>query len=607
MPIEIPQRYQKIYERVCQSFARLGEVLDFEEVDFEERSTVEEIAHRLEQRLFTLVFVGGFNTGKSSMINVLFQREYFKREEEKEDWERSLEILCPEDATPTTSKIHILKWGETPTTRTIGEYIVEQELPNRRLRELHMEIVDTPGTDSTEEMHDEITRSFIPRADMIFFMFSVDQPFTVTEKEFLRLIHENWKREIVFILNKIDTKKCLDGSIDERAIERVLEDIRRKSEEFLGRGFPVYCVSAQMVKEGVYRGDRGLLERSGIFELEDYINRQLQEILHQIKLKSALQTGAAVLRRAGEALRVELNAQEGVLRSVERLGEFVGSFWGISAREEGNFVASHPLFQRFSQLQGHLERQVKKTFHLGQFPSLMFRGASEQLLSSFKSDLRTEMEAFGAKLQEELGHLFGHFEREFQLLLREESLVERLGEVSEVLGALREKLLEFSKRLSQRGLPLEDLGPLTEPLPRAIMVACVGWALGGIAFISGLMSVLGGNVVSGLLGMVFLGGGGIWGGTNWFYFKRMRLQRKLDEVVHALRGEWRGYISTKVQSSFIENFLEDRCRSWRRRLEELQKKGNEVESLHRKFVSLQRELEELSVEERSGSAGEVEG
>ena len=69
------------------------------------------------------------------------------------------------------------------------------------LRELHL--VDTPGTNSINETHTALTRHFLPRADLVLFVTSVERPFTESEQAFLRSISE-WRKPVIFVLNKAD-------------------------------------------------------------------------------------------------------------------------------------------------------------------------------------------------------------------------------------------------------------------------------------------------------------------------------------------------------------------------------------------------------------------
>ncbi|HEY8742101.1 MAG TPA: dynamin family protein, partial [Chloroflexota bacterium] len=106
--------------------------------------------------LFLLVVVGEFNAGKSALINALLGGQ-----------------VLPEGATPTTDTVNVLRYGEETAERVIGEALVERVSPSPFLRDLA--IVDTPGTNAVIRRHEEITRDFVPRSDLVLFVTSADR------------------------------------------------------------------------------------------------------------------------------------------------------------------------------------------------------------------------------------------------------------------------------------------------------------------------------------------------------------------------------------------------------------------------------------------------
>lgn len=595
MSIQIPEKYNHVYESICNSFKDLLDCLNTDFIDLPEKETVSEIENRLQQKLFTLVFVGGFNTGKSSLINVLFQREIFKAEERKTAEEKLLQPLCFEDATPATSKIHILKWGAQEKEELREKYILEQEVPNPRLKELHMEIVDTPGTDSTNEMHDKITRAFIPKADMIFFLFSVDQPFTLSEREFLRLIYNNWKREIIFILNKIDTKRNIQGEVDRGAIDRVVKDIREKSQEFLEREFKIYTLSAQIVKEGIFKDDPSLLELSGISGLEGYINKQLREILHHIKLKSAIQTALRVCEKGQETLGEELGKLETFSEALEQINNFVSNYWNLENQNHSSslFTDRHSTFKRFDEIVDQLHSRIDQTFNLAQLVMVILKGGADQLVKAFKKDLKTFTESFRINLKEDLEGLVENFCREFGLLLREQKIAEKLKKSDKVLNTLQEGL---AKQLSSlvKDFADEDLDQMLDQLTKRMMIALGGWIAGSLVVLGSLSSIAT-NPFALVTGGI-IGGGVIGGAMFWFNLKRRQIKRKFADEIATLKGEFRGNIKTKLQAHLMETYLSSYEKDCGEKKGGLREKSEELQTLKETFEKYQKTLKQLQEE-----------
>jgi small GTP-binding protein len=150
------------------------------------------LVHEMDE-LFLLVVVGEYNTGKSTFINSLLGDAVFAMGD-----------------LPTTRAISILRYGEAGPPQQVGDHLQVFQYPLDALRDL--EIVDTPGTNSIERMEEEITRQFVPRADLVLFVTSLLQPLTATELGFLTHIRE-WGKKVIFIVNGVDRRNS-DEQID---------------------------------------------------------------------------------------------------------------------------------------------------------------------------------------------------------------------------------------------------------------------------------------------------------------------------------------------------------------------------------------------------------
>ena len=105
------------------------------------------------EELFLLVIVGEFNSGKSAFINALLGAE-----------------LSEEGVTPTTSRITVLRHSPEPVQRERRDGVLEKGYPNAFLHEIA--IVDTPGTNAIIRHHEELSRGFVPRSDLVLFVTS---------------------------------------------------------------------------------------------------------------------------------------------------------------------------------------------------------------------------------------------------------------------------------------------------------------------------------------------------------------------------------------------------------------------------------------------------
>src|SRR5919107_1260011 len=231
------------------------------------------------EELFLLVIVGEFNSGKSAFINALLGEDELSRE----------------GVTPTTDRITVLKHGEEAIERERREGILEKEHPNDFLREVA--IVDTPGTNAIIRHHEELSRGFVPRSDLVLFVTSSDRPFTESEREYLEMIRD-WGKKIVLVINKVD---LLPAEEDREKVRLFVEDGVRS---MLGLKPPIFFVSAHLARKAKDAGPGleadALLQASGFEELERYITGLLDEEGRvRLKLESPLGVVEEFVRRYG--------------------------------------------------------------------------------------------------------------------------------------------------------------------------------------------------------------------------------------------------------------------------------------------------------------------
>jgi small GTP-binding protein len=233
-------------------------------------ATLAESFRQLDE-LFLLVVVGEFNAGKSAFINALVG-----------------EPVLDEGVTPTTSQIHLIRYGAKTSTEVLTSGVRLVTAPVDFLKDLH--IVDTPGTNAIIREHERLTADFVPRADFVLFVTSADRPFTETERAFIEIIR-GWGKKIVLVVNKID--------IFERPeeLDEVLAFVGNAAAEALGLRPPIFPVSARLAGRAK-RGQPAVWSASRFEALERYLHDSLDERSRfRLKLASPLGVADVLARR----------------------------------------------------------------------------------------------------------------------------------------------------------------------------------------------------------------------------------------------------------------------------------------------------------------------
>jgi len=78
-----------------------------------------------------------------------------------------------EGVTPTTTRIHMLRYGKELSEVHLEADLAVLTCPIEWLRDIN--IVDTPGTNAIIQRQQQITEDFVPRADLVLFVTSADR------------------------------------------------------------------------------------------------------------------------------------------------------------------------------------------------------------------------------------------------------------------------------------------------------------------------------------------------------------------------------------------------------------------------------------------------
>ncbi len=342
---------------------------------------------------FLFVVAGEVNAGKSSFLNALFGEEF-----------------CKADVLPTTESIVYFKHAAEPRDVVIDDSFVEMYRNSPFLRDFH--IVDTPGTNSVVEGHQEITERFIPMADLVIFVFSVSNPWGASTWEFIEQIYEGWLKNVVFVLQQSDLRSPEE-------VQAIVEHMRVTARKRLRREFPVFPVSAKkafVAKTSVHeQGD--LLAQSGYPDLEKYISGMVGATgSMQQKFRNAIQVAHAIMAEIeGQLLetRALLEQDRKVLETLDV--EITSHYQTTSER-------LHPL---------------KATIAEG------FRAAAEKTVAAIERGTGLAGSLFGGKkLVERTGEALAE---ETSRIGREAS-TRMMREIERELPALRERLDNIVKR-----------------------------------------------------------------------------------------------------------------------------------------------------------------
>lgn len=226
---------------------------------------------------FLFVVVGEVKSGKSSFINALLQEE-----------------ICAVNAAPCTDRIQQIIYSAEKTEQDDGKYFKKIGLPLDILKTIA--IVDTPGTNSVIENHQEITEKFIPVSDLVFFVFPAKNPHTQSDWKLLDFISNEWHRKVIFVLQQADIASPEELQINRKSVITYAQKRNFEAPR-------VFSTSAKREQESAGQG--------GFDEIREFIRESVtggRHFRHKLQSNiSSAQRVAANIRKSLDELKEQLD------------------------------------------------------------------------------------------------------------------------------------------------------------------------------------------------------------------------------------------------------------------------------------------------------------
>ena len=254
--------------------------------------TIQNLQENINQP-FLFVVIGEVKAGKSSFINALLGSEE----------------ICEVGADPRTNRVAKIVYSE-------GESYSREVKPGE-LREIgrpvpileEVTIVDTPGTNSPLQQHEDITKEFIPNSDLVVFVFFSKNPYTNTAWSLVDFAHTEWKKPVIFVLQQADLA-------DERELQASTQYIAQEAQE---RSIPNPQIFATSAKQAIQGTD------GGFGSVQTFVRDTITGGKgYRLKLASNISATEQIVTRLGEDMRLiqqQLQRDEAVVSKIrDRLG-----------------------------------------------------------------------------------------------------------------------------------------------------------------------------------------------------------------------------------------------------------------------------------------------
>lgn len=329
-----------------------------------------ELREKIAAQTFNLVVAGQFKRGKTSVVNALIGAN-----------------LLPVGVVPLTSIVTLLSYGETPAVQVIFEndaredttaeklwdYVTEKGNPRnaKNVREVRVSypspwlgggvrLVDTPGIGSVYRHNSDVTYQFLPKADAVLFILSVDQPVSQAEYDFLKET-AGYAGKIFVLLNKADL-------LSEQELQESVAFTRKVVTEAMGGAVNLFPVSARLALEGKLNSSEELVRKSRFPDFSGALSAFLAQDKANVLVGSVARNLLRLVSQARFNVDLEIKS---LTTPLDQLKEKIRAF----------------------------ENKEKEVLRAKQDDDILMEGETRKLLRVVEEDLS----AFGARLTPRIG------------------------------------------------------------------------------------------------------------------------------------------------------------------------------------------------------------
>ena len=479
---------------------------------------------------FLFVVVGEVKAGKSSFVNALLQAD-----------------ICKTAADPCTDVIQQIVYCDREYSQEINPYLRKIGLPREILKTLS--VVDTPGTNTVVDNHQEITQEFIPNSDLIFLVFFAKNPYTRSAWELLDYVNTEWRKKVVFVLQQADLAKP----------EELAKNKEKLAELAKEKGIESPVVFATSVEYEV----NGEPTKSGLNEVLNYIQQTLKDGgTKRLKLRGVTKTTQQILL----LLRKDLDAIAQQLETDQAIVNKIKTKLAQNKRQSGFELES--LINRLLKRYDGITDQVKQDFRnrltvptliKGSFGALFRGGKSNPTwMDELKKNCEIELKSsLGEISQDGIKHFVGGIRALIQSLVEDLQDI-KINQVSSKIITVntlesRQEIVEDVQQKVSSLLDDKSFMHSIESIEASVAPRFLGGSAATVA--GGAIAALTEIVLLDIIGTAFAGVGILFAGGTLILKKRKiinQFETKLDTEKARFKRELSDKLSSKLDIIYEE-------------------------------------------------------
>ncbi len=517
---------------------------------------------------FLFVVVGEVKAGKSSFVNALLQAD-----------------ICKTAADPCTDVIQQLIYSKEQFEKPVSQYLRKIGLPNEILKTLS--VVDTPGTNTIVENHQEITKEFIPNSDLIFFVFFAKNPYTRSAWDLLDFVNIEWRKKVVFVLQQADLAKP----------EELAKNKEKLTELALQKGIQSPVVFATSVEWEV----NGEQDISGFKEVRNYIQQTLKDgSTKRLKLQGVRKTSEQII----DLLRKDLLAVQQQLIKDQAIVSKIKTKLLQNKRQSGFELESliNRLLTKYDKITARVKADFREQLSLltlvkGSF-AVLFRTKKsaptwmDELKQSCENELKSSL---GEISQDGIKHFVGGIRDLLQSLVDDlhDIKVNQISTNAITLNTI-ESRQEIVEDVQQKVATLLDDKTFLHSIESVNASVAPRFLGGGAATVAGTaIAALTEIVILDIIGTAFAGVGLLFAGGT-LVLKKRKIIRQFEEKLDSEKSRFEREISAKL-SSKLDIIYEEIERNFANIYSYVAEEEQKILPLVEQFNQIEQQAKQLTV------------
>lgn len=531
--------------------------------------TVSDLRNRIHDP-FLFVIVGEVKAGKSSFVNALL------------DTGREITKVAPQ---PMTDTIQQIVYGEQESITSINPYLKKITVPVDILQEIA--IVDTPGTNTIVDHHQEITEQFVPVSDLIIFVFEAKNPYRQSAWEFFDYIHSDWRKKIIFVLQQKDLMDTNDLNVNIAGVKE--QAIKKGIDNPL-----VFAVSAKQEQENKK-------EESGFAPLRNYITENITGgKAPRLKLISNLATATNINNQIAQGIQLrnrqleaDLHFRKDITTTLDRQEEIsnnqvatltenlLAGYDRITKAKEEELIKGLSFFRL-------VKRSFSAIFNKSEKPTAWLENLAQEMEKELTTELDNKLKNGVADLAESIGQMVSiiglKIKNSETILQNDHELFSNIAEKrSTIILELQEAFNQFVKSPENftDDTLFPDRGDLSPNLAMGSGIAAIGAIVMTVAQTS-VFDITGGILTT--VGLLFAG--------VTTQLKKAKIIQGFKNEIRSGRVTMEGEITSKL-NTYIAHLKGKIDNHFNRFDKMLEKEGAAIEELSGQQKALQDKMDNI--------------